>query len=164
MRRLIGHRTDHVAGAANPHRAILPVFATISSAPIVPLPRDPKRCARFEPRGHSPWLAAHKLSGVDSDPSQRFLRSKCPHRAIGPAARARWSSCATNTSPVDHERVRIAARRRYARRGRAMTAPQNIIAIVFDFDDTLTDDSTTALLKTALTSIRWTSGRRRPPT
>jgi phosphoglycolate phosphatase-like HAD superfamily hydrolase len=28
-----------------------------------------------------------------------------------------------------------------------MTAPQNIIAVVFDFDDTLTDDSTTALIK-----------------
>ena len=28
-----------------------------------------------------------------------------------------------------------------------MAAPQNIIAVVFDFDDTLTDDSTTALLK-----------------
>lgn len=27
-----------------------------------------------------------------------------------------------------------------------MTAPQNIIAVVFDFDDTLTDDSTTALI------------------
>jgi hypothetical protein len=25
-------------------------------------------------------------------------------------------------------------------------APQNIIAVVFDFDDTLTDDSTTALI------------------
>ncbi len=28
-----------------------------------------------------------------------------------------------------------------------MTAPQNIIAVVFDFDDTLTDDSTTALIQ-----------------
>jgi phosphoserine phosphatase len=28
-----------------------------------------------------------------------------------------------------------------------MAAPQNIIAVVFDFDDTLTDDSTTALIK-----------------
>lgn len=28
-----------------------------------------------------------------------------------------------------------------------MTAPQNIIAVVFDFDDTLTNDSTTALLE-----------------
>jgi hypothetical protein len=27
-----------------------------------------------------------------------------------------------------------------------MPAPQNIIAVVFDFDDTLTDDSTTKLL------------------
>jgi hypothetical protein len=27
-----------------------------------------------------------------------------------------------------------------------MAAPQNVIAVVFDFDDTLTDDSTTALL------------------
>jgi hypothetical protein len=26
-----------------------------------------------------------------------------------------------------------------------MPAPQNVIAVVFDFDDTLTDDSTTAL-------------------
>jgi phosphoserine phosphatase len=30
-----------------------------------------------------------------------------------------------------------------------MTAPQNIIAVVFDFDDTLTDDSTTALIQSA---------------
>ena len=30
-----------------------------------------------------------------------------------------------------------------------MAAPQNIIAVVFDFDDTLTDDSTTALLQSA---------------
>lgn len=30
-----------------------------------------------------------------------------------------------------------------------MTAPQNIIAVVFDFDDTLTDDSTSALLRNA---------------
>lgn len=30
-----------------------------------------------------------------------------------------------------------------------MAAPQNIIAVVFDFDDTLTDDSTTALIRRA---------------
>jgi hypothetical protein len=29
-----------------------------------------------------------------------------------------------------------------------MAAPQNVIAVVFDFDDTLTDDSTTKLLET----------------
>ena len=28
-----------------------------------------------------------------------------------------------------------------------MAAPQNIIAVIFDFDDTLTDDSTTKLLE-----------------
>src|SRR4051794_13260354 len=28
-----------------------------------------------------------------------------------------------------------------------MAAPQNIVAVVFDFDDTLTDDSTTRLLE-----------------
>jgi len=28
-----------------------------------------------------------------------------------------------------------------------MTGPQNIIAVIFDFDDTLTDESTTKLLE-----------------
>jgi hypothetical protein len=32
-------------------------------------------------------------------------------------------------------------------RERTMSMPQNVVAVVFDFDDTLTDDSTTKLLE-----------------
>src|SRR6187455_75376 len=41
-----------------------------------------------------------------------------------------------------------------------MSAPQNVIALIFDFDDTLTDDSTTRLLEANGIDTRDFWGRR----
>lgn len=43
-----------------------------------------------------------------------------------------------------------------------MTAPQNVIAVVFDFDDTLTDDSTTALLRSGGINTDEFWGKKQP--